>query len=176
MLRRSDWMGIVAGVVVIGLLAAAVATWTHRTQQSMHEATQAGTGRAAKLSNRGAFGARDELAALIGSIPKVARLPDRLEAIHRMIDRNGLRLVSANYRLLGSQADQLGRYEMDLVVDGPYYATRLFLRNLFESDPFVALHAIDFRRQSTVTIAPSQIRNRLTLLLYVAEQPVAVSP
>ena len=176
MLRRADWVGIVTGVALVGLSVAAVANWTERTQQAMREATQALKGRAANLTNRSDPGARGELATLIGSIPQASRLPDRLEAIHRLIGRNGLRLVSANYRLLASQADQIGRYEMDVVVDGPYYATRLFLRNLLESDPFVALHAVDFQRQSAGAAATSPIRNRLTLHIYVADAPAAVSP
>lgn len=176
MLRRSDLVGIVAGVVLVGLSVAAVAVWTQRTQHAMHEATRAAAGRAASQPKRLEPGTRDELATLIGSMPQASLLPDRLEAIHRLISRNGLRLVSANYRLVAQQADQMGRYEMDLEVDGPYYATRLFLRKLFESDPFVALHAIDFQRQSTASTAPSPIRNRLTLLIYVADQPAVASP
>ena len=91
------------------------------------------------------------------------------QALHAALGRNGLHLVSSEYKLVPSREGQWARVEVSLVIDGPYYAMRLFLRGLMASDAFTALQAADFQRVAASAAAPSVVRCRLTLLLFTAE-------
>lgn len=97
-------------------------------------------------------------------------LPDRLRGLHQLLGRNHLVLGNASYRLIPSASGDIGRYEIQIEVDGPYYGVRFFLRSLLASDPFVALQDIDLRRQASTDNAIGAVKAILRLVMYVKEE------
>jgi len=107
-----------------------------------------------------------QLADLMEDLKTVNGLSGRVGLVHRLLKDNGVAILSAAYKLAPGDASGIGRYEMQLETDGPYYGLRLFLRALLEKDTAIALEAIDFRRPVG---GGNNVRATLKLVMYVNE-------
>ena len=82
-----------------------------------------------------------------------SRMPERLRAMYALAASNKLAVIGATYRQLPPDAAGIGRYEVQLEAQGPYFGARFFLRSLQAADNLAALQSADFRRD---TLAPAE--------------------
>ena len=82
-----------------------------------------------------------------------SRMPERLRAMYALAASNKLAVIGATYRQLPPDAAGIGRYEVQLEAQGPYFGARLFMRSLQAADKLAALQSADFRRD---TLAPAE--------------------
>ena len=84
-----------------------------------------------------------QLSDLVQRLGTPEQLPGRVERLHDLLRDYGVVLLKAGYKLVPGE---LGRYEIQLDVEGPYYGVRLFLRSMLTQDEAIALESIDLRR------------------------------
>lgn len=108
-----------------------------------------------------------QLADLTERLETVSELTGRVGLVHQLLKVNGISLLNASYKLVPGSAGGIGRYEIQLETDGPYYGLRLFLRALLAEDTAIALAAVDLRRPVG---GGGNVRAVLKLVMYVNEE------
>lgn len=87
-----------------------------------------------------------QLANVIQRLGNPEQLPARVERLHDLLLDNHVVLLKATYKFMPDGAGEIGRYEVQLEVEGPYYGVRLFSRSMLAQDEAIALESIDLRR------------------------------
>ena len=89
---------------------------------------------------------KEQLAAVVARLGTPGQLPERLEHLHHLLRDNSVVLVKAAYKFVPDRSGEIGRYEIQLELDAPYYSIRLFSRSLLAQDRGIALESLDLRR------------------------------
>lgn len=97
-----------------------------------------------------------------------SRMPERLRAMYALAASNKLAVIGATYRQLPPDASGIGRYEVQLEAQGPYFGARLFMRSLQAADNLVALQSADFRRDTLTPAESGLTRMSLRLVFFQA--------
>lgn len=87
-----------------------------------------------------------QLAEVLRRLGTPGQLPQRVARLHDLLGDNGVVLLKAGYKLAPGGGDAPGRYEIQLEVEGPYYAIRLFARSMLLEDEAIALESLDLHR------------------------------
>ncbi len=122
----------------------------------------------ASITNGPLPSAPAQLLNLSASAADPARLPQRLRAMHALAASNKLAVLGATYRQLPLDAAGIGRYEIQLEAQGPYFGARFFLRSLLAADMLAAVQSVDFRRDSLAPAESGLTRMSLRLVMYQA--------
>ena len=88
-----------------------------------------------------------QLAEIMQRLESSEQLPERVERLHGLLRNCGVTLLKASYKLAPGGAARIGRYEIQLDVEGPYYGVRLFSRDMLFQDETIALESLDLHRQ-----------------------------
>lgn len=94
-----------------------------------------------------AFSPQIPLAEIMQRLGTPEQLPERVERLHGLLRDYGVTLLKASYKLAPGGASGIGRYEILLDVEGPYYGVRLFSRAMLLQDETIALESLDLHRQ-----------------------------
>lgn len=172
-LRALDAIGApgLAGCALIIASAAIYVGWIE-PQRAHRDAAQA---KAQALQLRGAkpgdgpavqAGVPEQLRTFYGFFPDRQTAPDWLARIHAAAAKEGLALVSGEYRLNHERGAKLARYQLMLPVSGSYVQIRRFVAAVLAQIPPAALEDIALKRES---VGDPRLEARIRLTLFLAD-------
>ena len=128
---------------------------------------------AAKSAERGTQSERDlktpidNLTAFYGFFPPSNHLPDLLEKIYGVAEKQGLTLVQGEYRAVRDNLGRLTHYQIILPVKGSYPQVRKFVAAALADVPTVSLDSIQFERQK---VGDTVVDAKVKLVLYLGQR------
>lgn len=175
---RRAWRHPLAGP--LGLLAAvavlAVALqWqqqTARARQAQQTALAAQPPPAA-LPRAAAAQRRQALTDFYAALPPQDDLPEQLQALIDLADRQGLRLQRGNYRLESEPAAGFARYRMALPLRGEPARVQQFVQAALLAHATLAIDSLQFKREAD---GPGALEARVQWVLYLRADPRADPP
>lgn len=108
----------------------------------------------------------EQLAEFYRIFPEERYLPQWLERLAALAEKNGLSLNEGEYKVVRGKAGRLMRFQIMLPVKGEYPRIRSFLAALPAETPIIALEHVQFSRQN---IADSTVEARIRLALYLEQ-------
>ena len=103
--------------------------------------------------------AGDPLAGFYAFFPLEATLPQCLQRVYRIAEREGLEIPKGEYRLVRAPGVPLAAYQAVFPVRGSYAQLRRFVAGVLNDLPFASLDHLRLEKQKTAdTAVDSQIR------------------
>ena len=96
--------------------------------------------------------------------PRTNGVPDQLEKIYGVAEKQALRLDQGEYRAVRDGVGRLVRYQITLPVKGTYPQIRQFVGGVLVSIPSIALENIQFERQKIGDVA---VEAKIKLTMYL---------
>ena len=160
------------GVVGLGLLAFVGGFYfsTLRPEQMRLEDLRqevAKTGERGTRSDHDLKTPIDKLTAFYGFFPPSNHLPDLLEKIYGVAEKQGLTLEQGEYRAVRDNLGRLTHYQIILPVKGSYPQVRKFVAAALANVPTVSLDSIQFERQK---VGDTVVDAKVKLVLYLGQR------
>ena len=153
----------VPGVIGIGLLLFSAGLYHAWIAPAQAEAA-AIQDKAARARERAGLpatrhAAEEPLAEFYAYFPPAANVPELLQKLYELADRQGLTLPNGEYKLAAGTDERLVAYEAMLPMQGSYPQLHKFIVTVLNELPNVALDELKLeRQQSTETAVDAQVR------------------
>lgn len=108
----------------------------------------------------------DRLSKLYSILPGRDKVHEELQRISDIAERNGLKVLEAEYRLTLVKGTNLAKYKISMPLKADYPSIQRFIAELLQESSAVALEGIDFRREK---IESRDLEARLQLAIFVRD-------
>lgn len=169
------WLGL-PGLVAIGLLTACAAFYVFTISRAegqlvsvrhqvlaVQEQAKRGTRESTSLQGT----SEEQLARFYNLFPPNDDLPQRMETIFALAQKQGLGLEQGEYKVMRDTDGGLVRFQMTFPVKGEYPRIRKYLTSLMADIPTLALQKVQFKRER---VGDATVDADIKLVLYLLEQ------
>lgn len=171
LLNGTGWPGAV-GLGLAVFAAAFYWSWL-KPEEARLEVLQQTTDRAGQQAAALAglprpLATEEKLASFYQFFPRTNGVPDQLEKIYAVAEKQALRLEQGDYRAVRDGVGRLVRYQITLPVKGTYPQIRQFVGGVLTEIPTIALENIQFERQKIGDVA---VEAKIKLTMYLERTP-----
>jgi Tfp pilus assembly protein PilO len=110
----------------------------------------------------------EKLASFYQFFPHSNGVPDQLEKIYAVAEKQALRLDQGEYRAVRDGVGRLVRYQIMLPVKGTYPQIRQFVGGVLTDIPSIALENVQFERQKIGEVA---VEAKIKFVMYLERLP-----
>ena len=162
----SRWNAAAMVIFAVGALALIAGFLPQRaaTRQVLAQIAQASSTHALASARPRPDSPEQDLVQLRALMPTIAGIPEVLATIHAAAQSRGIDLPEGQLKLIVRPGSHIAQYQMTFPLQGPYAATRDFVRECMSKLPTLALDQMTFQRGDTGS-AITDVRIQFTLFV-----------